>query len=95
MPCVPLTDRNNKIVGFVCGFHPVYEFEGYLFEVHNYFGPMPLRRDNHEPRVTTPRGFWEAWDRFNALVTEEKQTYCFDVGEAYPKLLYQGGDDAP
>ena len=39
----------------------------YLFEMHSYCGPMPLRARDHEPRLLGPRHpFWTAvtlWDR--------------------------------
>jgi len=69
MPCVP--------DGFVCGFHPIYEYEGYLFEVHSYCGPTPLRRSDMDPRKNMPKGFWDMWDRFKELPDEEKMKYLF------------------
>lgn len=75
MPCIPLINHRKKVVGFVCGFHPVYDFRGFLFEVHNYFGPVPLRRDNHSARVTIPSGFWRAWEAFEKLSAEEREKY--------------------
>lgn len=77
MPCIPLVNsrRRNQVVGFVCGFHPVYEFGGFLFEIHNYFGPCPLRRDNHSPRVRIPAGFWTIWGRFEKLSEIERETF--------------------
>jgi len=71
MPCYRLGDG-----GFVCGFEPEYEFEGYLFEVHPYHGPCPLRRKDHEPRLNVPKGFYDAWDRFKALSVEEQRNYA-------------------
>jgi len=74
MPCVKL---DGPRPGFVCGFHPVYEFDGYLFEVHSYCGPTPLRRKDHEPRMNIPAGFWEMIDVFNALPENAKRALLF------------------
>ena len=62
--------------GFVC-FHPIYEYDGYLFEVHSEFGPWALRRKYLEIRTYMPSGFWGMWDRFNELSDEEKETYLY------------------
>ena len=75
MPCHPII-KNGKRDGTICLRGPVYDFGGYLFEVHHYFGPMPMRRDNRELRVTIPRGFWKAWERFEKLSAEEREKYC-------------------
>ena len=68
MSCIPLTD------GIVCGFHPLYDFGGFVFEIHRYLGPCPLRRDNHEPRKI-PAGFWPVWERFDDLAADEREKY--------------------
>jgi len=76
MPCLRIKD------GFVCGFHPTYEFEGYLFEWHSYCGPTPMtRKDPTEPRKNVPAGFWDAMDRFKELSEEERRAYLFDDGD--------------
>ncbi len=76
MACVPLVNRKtNRIVGFMCGFHPAYEFGGFLFEIHSYCGPTPLRRDNHDPRVNIPKGFWQAWEAFEKLSGPEREKW--------------------
>lgn len=75
MPCKPIADQQNETVGFVCGFHSVYDYDGYLFELHSYLGPVPLRKDTHEPRTTKPAGFWPAWIRFQKLSKEEQEKY--------------------
>ena len=59
--------------GFVC-FHPIYEYDGYLFEMHGYHGPIPLRKDL-EARMNVPAGFWDMWKRFKMLSDEEKAKY--------------------
>jgi len=78
MPCIRLPSGDPKIPdGFICGFHPVYEFEGYLFEVHGWHGPTPLRRKYLDPRLNTPKGFWNMWDRFNLLPESEKAKHLY------------------
>jgi hypothetical protein len=63
----------------LCGFEPVYEFEGYLFERHHWHGPWPVtRKDPSEPRKTIPSGFWEAIERFQALSEEERAAYLWE-----------------
>lgn len=69
MPCYRLPGARP---GFICGFHPVYRFDGWIFEVHRYHGPWPLRKDG-EPRVYAPPAFWEAWDQFVRLPEKAKE----------------------
>jgi len=77
MTCLRLkSDKPGVPDGFVCGFEPVYEYDGYLFEVHSYFGPWPLRK-NHERRVYVQAGFWDMWDKFSQLSDEAKVTYLY------------------
>ena len=46
MTCLRLKSNKPGVPdGFVCGFELVYEYDGYLFEVHRYHGPMT---GNHE-----------------------------------------------
>lgn len=72
MPCLKFRG------GYVCGFHPTYEFEGYLFEMHSYHGPTPMtRKDPSEPRKNIPAGFWDAMDRFRELTEEERAAYLY------------------
>jgi len=78
MPCVSLPSGKQGVPdGVICGFHPVYEFDGYLFEVHRYHGPTPLRRKDHEPRLNIPAGFWDMWKVFDALPDAAKRACLF------------------
>ena len=78
MPCVRLPNADKNLPdGFICGFHPIYEFDGYLFEVHRYHGPWPLRRKDHEPRVTIPAGFWDMIEVFKAMSDGAKRALLF------------------
>jgi len=63
----------TAVVGFFCGPR-VYEFDGWLFEVHHYGGPWPLRKDG-TPRARASRTFWRIWERFDALPKEEQERY--------------------
>lgn len=74
MPCYELKGPHP---GFICGFHPVYEFDGYLFEVHRYHGPIPLRRKDHSPRLNMPAGFWDMWEVFETLPENAKRALLF------------------
>ena len=80
MACMPLVER-GRIVGVICGFEPVYRFRGFLFELHSYHGPIPLRRDNLEPRLTIPRGFWDAWEEFRLLLEGDRCRYLVSQEE--------------
>jgi len=72
MPCLRL---DGPRPGFLCGFHPIYKFSGWRFEIHSYCGPWPLNKDG-EPRATPPgRKFWEMWQRFCVLTDAEKEKY--------------------
>ena len=76
MTCLRLKSNKPGVPdGFVC-VHPVYKYDGYLFEVHSYCGPMPLRKDL-EPRMNVPAGFWDMWERFKVLSDEEKAKYLY------------------
>lgn len=81
MTCVPILEKRKttpvsyKQVGFVCGFEPEYKFEGYLFEVHHYLGPIPLRKTDHSPRKNIPSGFWAMWERFEKLSKTDRKQY--------------------
>ena len=79
MPCFPLVNprRRNQVVGFVCGWEPVYHYEGFLFELHSYFGPIPLRKIDHSPKDhrCIPRAFWAAWERYGKLSEAERGTF--------------------
>ena len=77
MPCLPLLDHRGKRVGTICGWEPVYRFRGFLFEVHHYCGPMPLKK-NMEPRVNIPAGFWDAWEVFTKLPPSKQGRYAVE-----------------
>ena len=79
MPCVRVPNKDANLPdGFVCGFEPVYEFDGYLFEWHHYHGPTPLRRKDHEPRLNIPAGFWDMIEVFKALPDGAKRALLYE-----------------
>jgi len=55
-------------ISFAGGF---YRYRGYFFELHTYFGYIPLRKDG-EPSLRTPSGFWDAIDKFRKESDREK-----------------------
>ena len=63
---------------FLCGPR-IYEYEGWLFEDHNYLGPWPLRRDG-EPRKYASHRFWEMIKRFDKLSPAERKQYQMGGG---------------
>ena len=64
MPCIKIKD------GFVC-VNNVYEYGGFLFEVHSYCGPHPLRKKDMKPYRKLPgekHKFWKVfyeWDKLS------------------------------
>lgn len=57
--------------GFIC-LPVVYEYKGWMFEVHYNSGPWPLRKDG-EPRARAGRVFWRVWSEWESLPEDEKQ----------------------
>ena len=77
-PCLRLQNANENLPdGFICGFHPIYEFDGYLFEMHSYMGPTPLRRKDHEPRMNIPAGFWDMIKVFEKFSDDAKRACLY------------------
>lgn len=61
--------------GIVCGPR-VYEWDGWIFEVHSYFGPWPLRKtDRSTPLVSASDAFWQMWEQWKRLPEEEQRIY--------------------
>lgn len=36
-----------------------------LFELHHYFGPHPVSKKTFDPLERIPKGFWDAWERWD------------------------------
>lgn len=69
--------------GFICSSR-MYEFNGWLFEVHSYCGPWPLKKD-WSPRKRAGRVFYKMFYEFDKLSSTEKEKYrsgggCIPIG---------------
>jgi len=51
-----------------------YEFEGVSFEVSNYGGPWPLKK-NGDPKKRAGRRFYAFYARFEALAPDEQEKH--------------------
>jgi hypothetical protein len=74
MPCVAIKCRDGT-TGILCLGGKTYDYDGHFFEVHRYFGPVPLNRQTWEARVRIPKSFWPAWERFEKLSPEEQHRF--------------------
>lgn len=70
-----IVDSTNRVTGHVSLAGPILKMpigsKLIDFEMHRYFGPIPLRKDG-EVRERIPRGFWdafEAWDKVGRLMS--------------------------
>ena len=52
----------KKYKVFIC-MPKLYKYEGWLFEVHSYCGPWPLKKDL-SPRERAGRKFFKMYERF-------------------------------
>jgi hypothetical protein len=52
----------------------IYEYKGYLIELHPGSGPLPLRKD-WEPAKRARKGFWDAVTEFYNLPKKEQRKY--------------------
>jgi len=71
------------MAGFICGTN-VHEYDGWVFEVHSYCGPWPLKRDGGL-RARAGRKFYDMWDRFKKEPNKDKfiwqQGGCRQIGQ--------------
>ena len=44
---------------------PIGKSKTVLFEMHNYFGPIPLNKRTDEPMDRIPKAFWDAFERWD------------------------------
>ena len=79
MPCIE-TKLNGR-PAFVCIGGDVYEFEGYRFELHSYFGPINIHKKTDSPLVNQTQEFYEAAERWQSLPAEERETYRVERNE--------------
>lgn len=63
------TVKGKKIVGYIDygGDELLMPVLGklMLFEMHHYFGPIPLSKKTGSSLTNIPRGFWDAWERWD------------------------------
>lgn len=59
--------------GFICS-SPQYQYQGVVFELHGYCGPVPLRKDG-EPAQRASKRTWEVLDQFMQLPIEDRKKY--------------------
>lgn len=64
------TDENNKVNGIMT-LANIYQFKGFLFEVHFYLGPVKVKK-NFDPASAMGRKFWKAYSEWDKLSAEEK-----------------------
>lgn len=61
----------------------VYDYGGFIFEVHHYCGPHPLNKKTQEPYKNVPgekHRFWKVWDSFFDLSDKEKEKFLLQQG---------------
>ena len=77
MTCLRIPSGDPNVPdGFLCTGGPVYEYGGWLFEIHSYIGPYPLNRRTLDPRVNIPADFWKMWyGGFDTMTEEEREKY--------------------
>lgn len=63
--------ENGAIVGHVA-LPDFYRFKGFTFQVHNYCGPMKLKKDFSDA-ARTGRKFWKVWSEWDKLSEQEKE----------------------
>ena len=65
--------------GSICSSN-IYKFKGWIFEIHRYFGPWPLKK-NGEPRKCAGDKFWKVCVEFDKLnEAEKKKCLCHEGG---------------
>ncbi len=69
MPCIPIKD------GIICCSAGPYDFEGYLFTVHSYFGPQHICKTDWGIRVVQSNKFFDAVERWQKLPKKEREKY--------------------
>lgn len=65
--------RDKRIHMIVC-LPNMYEYKGYLFELHPGSGPIPLKKD-WEPAKRAKRGFWDTVTEFCNMEKKEQKKY--------------------
>lgn len=65
--------------GILCS-SSAYTYKGWIFEIHSYLGPWPLKKDG-DPRKRAGKKFWGIWREWSKLTEEEKAG----------TIIYRGG----
>ena len=61
----------NSVI--VCSFiKGTYRYKGWLFEIHDYVGPWPLKKDG-DPKKRAGKKFFDMWCEWDKLSDEEKK----------------------
>ena len=69
MPCIALNDKYRTIL---CIGGDIFEYEGYRFEIHRYFGPVRVSKKTGD-LVNQDSKFFAAVERWEALPEAERQ----------------------
>lgn len=72
MPCEQI---GNVILCYNNAYRYKHNGKIFYFEISPACGPIPLTRDDLEPRKTIPSGFWDAFEEFDNLSDEEKENH--------------------
>ena len=70
MPCIALGDKQHTIL---CIGGDVYEYEGYRFELHRYFGAVRVSKITGDPVAGQSNAFFAAVERWQALPESDRQ----------------------
>lgn len=70
------------MIGFICG-PSVYQYEGWVFEMHSYIGPHPLTKQG-SPYRRVPMKFYNMYERWDTLTEEEKENTRLHKGGCVP-----------
>ena len=71
MSAYKITDEKGQVSGIIT-FANIFDFEGFVFEFHEYLGPTRLKKGTLEPSKIAGEKFWAAFERWNKLSKEEK-----------------------
>lgn len=63
---------STHLHGFICSA-PVYEYNGWTFELNYNCGPWPLRKDGMPWERRPSSAFWDAMREWEDLPDNEKQ----------------------
>jgi len=64
--------------GFICG-PTIYEFDGWLFELHSHSGPWPLNKDLSLRKLAGNK-FYKMFHKFDSLPDAKKAVFKIGGG---------------